>query len=664
MVGALLREQKETIRTTTLLAVYLLLSTLTWSVFGQTLRHSFVAYDDPDYVYENPEIIAGITQDGIVAAFAHPHARNWHPLTTISHMLDCELYGLNASGHHLTNVLLHMGAVLLLFSALRAMTGRQWRSAFVAAVFAIHPLRAESVAWVAERKDVLSALFFMITLGAYIHYARHPSLKRYFWVAAFFAFGLMSKPMLITAPLLLLLLDYWPLGRWQEAEPAPPKDFLLILRRLIIEKIPLILLSICSAMATIFAQRSTIRYGESLPFIWRVTNALVSYVAYMGQMFWPAKLAVFYPHHADSLLFWQLACALLLIIGVTLVVIALCKTRPYLMVGWFWYLICLLPVIGLIPVGLGARADRYTYLPQIGLYIALTWAAADVSGLLKKRPGIYGAVAALIIVVLAWRAWIQTSFWRDTESLWNHALAVTPDNDVAHYNVAALLLRRGRLDEAIWHYEQALHLGSSGRETHHYHLSRAILHNALGNAFAQKGLLDEAIIHYRAAIGLQDDFADAHSNLASVLAQNGQTAEAIAEYQKALAFPPEDAPAHLRLAAVLEKAGRDEEAITHCRRALDIAPTSIAALNALARILATRPHAAMKNNQEAIALAEKAKELSGGKNAEVLRTLAVSYAESGRSLEAASAAQDAARLAEKQAVVEDLHPEIKVPPRQ
>jgi protein O-mannosyl-transferase len=645
--------EREAVGSRVFLGICLLLAALTWGVFGQTLGHQFVDYDDPGYVYENPDITAGITTNGLLAAFAHPHARNWHPLTTISQMLDCQLYGLNPAGHHLTNVLLHAAAVLLLFSVLHNMTGALWRSAFVAAVFAIHPLRAESVAWVAERKDVLSALFFMITLGAYIHYARQPSLKRYLWVTLFFALGLMSKSMLVTLPLLLLLLDYWPLARFQQEtstgvnnKAGSRKNFLFIPQPLIIDKIPLLVLSLLAGIATLLAQRSTIGYSEQLPLTWRTSNALLSYVAYIGQMIWPARLAVFYPHLGDQVPLWKVVLAFTLILAITLFVFALRKTRPYLIVGWCWYLICLLPVVGIIPVGLEGQADRYTYLPQIGLFFGLVWAAADLSILFDKRRAFCRGVAAAIIGVLACRGWIQTSYWRDTESLWNHALAVTSDNDVAHYNVAALMIKRGQLDEAISHYEQALNVRPNNRETH-YHLSVALLHNALGNALVRKGLLDEAIVHYRAAVALRDDFADAQSNLAGMLAEKGQTAEAIAHYEKALAVPPEDAPAHLRLAAVLEGVGRDAEAIAHCRRALEVAPNSIAALNALAQILATTPHVAVRNGQEAVALAEKANQLSDGKNPVVLRTLAASYAESGRSSEAAAAAQRALRLAKK-----------------
>jgi len=568
MLAAPGKISQEPVATRTLAAIYLALTVLTWFVFGQTLGHPFVEYDDQNYVYENPEITAGLTGHGLVTAFASVHARNWHPLTTISHMLDCQLFGLNPAGHHFSSVLFHTLAALLLFTVLRAITGAVWRSGIVAAVFAIHPLRAESVAWVAERKDVLSAVFFMLTLGAYVHYARRPSVRRYLIIVLFFALGLMAKPMLITLPLLLFLLDYWPLARNPNGMPGWWKS--------IAEKIPLLLLSFLAAIATLIAQRTTVNYSQELPGTWRIGNALLSYVAYLGQMIWPARLAVFYPHTADRLSPWQVALAVLLLGVITALAIVWRKQRPYLLVGWLWYLVALLPVIGFVQVGMQGRADRYSYLPQIGLYIALTWALADWSLRSNRRHLILGGAAAVIIGALTWRAWIQTSYWSSTESIWQHALQVTTDNDVAHYNVAALLLGRGQVDEAISHYEKALNIRSDNRETH-YHLSVALLHTSLGNALVRKGRLGEALVHYRKAVELREDFADAHTNLASLLARKGETAEAIVHYEKALAIPPEDAPSHIRLAKLLLQLGRNNEAMAHYRRALELTEDPVVA---------------------------------------------------------------------------------------
>src|SRR6478735_2381235 len=373
---------------------------VTWAVFGQTLAHDFVNFDDHVYVYENPLVVKGLSTEGIIGAFTHTHARNWHPLTTLSHMLDCQLYGLNAGGHHLTNVILHTISVLLLFLVLKQMTGAVWQSAFVAGVFAIHPLHVESVAWIAERKDVLCAVFFMLTLAAYARHARAPSAPRYLLVALLFAFGLMSKPMLVTLPFVLLLLDYWPLGRLggQKSEVGSR------LRKLITEKIPLFALSALSCIATLFAQGPSAI--DQLPFLWRLNNTFVSYVTYIWQMLWPARLAVFYPHPNDRLPLIKITAAIALLIGISLLVIYLRRTKPYLVTGWFWYLGMLVPVIGLVQVGEQAHADRYTYLPQIGLNIMIAWAVRDL--LLKSasrvRRAVVGVVAAIAIVCLGVRA--------------------------------------------------------------------------------------------------------------------------------------------------------------------------------------------------------------------------------------------------------------------
>jgi tetratricopeptide (TPR) repeat protein len=378
----------------------------------------------------------------------------------------------------------------------------------------------------------------------------------------------------------------------------------------------------------------------------------------MGQMIWPSRLAVFYPHAADHLSPWQIAFVALILGGISALALVWRRTRPYFVVGWLWYLIALLPVIGFIQVGLQGRADRYTYLPQIGLYIAVTWALADWSLGSNRRRVILAGMAAVIIGALAWQARIQTSYWSSTESLWNHALEVTTDNDIAHHNIAAILLSRDQLDEAISHYEKALNIRSDNRETH-YHLSVALLHAGLGNALTRKGRLDDALIHYRKAVELRDDFADAHSNLASLLARKGETAEAIAHYEKVLTIPPEDAASHLDFARLLLQLGRHNEAAAHYRRALEIAPDSVEVLNALSWVLATSSDRALRNGPEAAMLAEKANQLSNGKNAFALRALAASYAELGRLPEALDIAQRALQLTKDPALRHSLEGDIQ-----
>ncbi len=353
-----------------ILGVSIFLMAITWLVFGETLRHPSINFDDQEYVFENPKINTGLTSTGVLWAFTHSHAENWHPLTSISHMLDCQLFGLEAGWHHFTNVLLHTIAVILLFLVFREMTGALWRSAFVAAVFAIHPLRVESVAWIAERKDVLSGVFFMLTLGAYVRYVREPSSIRYLIVAVLFGLGLMTKSMLVTLPFVLLVLDYWPLGRFAHVSPAEPKakngfarwwGHRSIPTRLILEKIPLIALSAASSIITLFAQKRAAISVESLPLVWRMKNAFVSYVAYVWQMVCPIRLALVYPHPEYRLSLWGVALAIAFLTGVTAVVVAFRRKHPYLITGWLWYVGMLVPVIGIVQVGAQARADRYTY---------------------------------------------------------------------------------------------------------------------------------------------------------------------------------------------------------------------------------------------------------------------------------------------------------------
>ncbi|MFL6529444.1 MAG: tetratricopeptide repeat protein [Chthoniobacterales bacterium] len=546
--------------------LYLLLATLVWVVFGQTLQHQFVAYDDQNYVYENPIISRGLTAEGIRSAFTQPHARNWHPLTTLSHMLDCELFGLDPAGHHLTNVLLHAGAVFLLFSVLRAMTGQVWRCAFVAAVFAIHPLRVESVAWVAERKDVLSALLFMLTVGMYVRYVAAPSFARYAGVVVAFTLGLMAKPMLVTLPFLLCLLDYWPLRRLERGGSAG--DMMRLRAKLLLEKIPLLLLSVGTGIATLITQRTTVGYSAQTPLLSRLANAATACVTYIEQMFWPANLAVFYPQPIDGIAVAETVAALTLLALVSCAAWLLRKRCPYFIVGWLWYLICLAPVLGLLPVGLQAHADRYTYLPQIGLYIAVTWFAADFLSHFNRGRWIGVSVAAAVLVCLTWLSSRQASTWRSTETLWQHAAAVTTGNDVAHYNLALLAAERGDVADTIRHYQTAL-ARSSEREAPS-RLSPALLYNGLGVALSLQGRTEEAMAQYRRAVALRDDFADAHTNLATLLLKNGAPAEAIVHYRKALSVPPDDPELHIGLATALREAGQTTEAVAEYRRALDL----------------------------------------------------------------------------------------------
>ena len=420
----------------TVFGIGIFLAAIIWAVFGQTLHFEFVNFDDDTYVYENPEVSQGLTFKGIIWAFTRFHSFNWHPLTWLSHMLDCQLYGSNPGGHHLTNILLHAVAAILLFLVLRQMTGALWRSAFVAAVFAVHPLHVESVAWVSERKDVLSGVFFMLTIGTYVRYARQPwSPAHYGLVALLFALGLMCKPMLVTLPILMLLLDYWPLNRFSNFTPQ-------VFFRLVAEKIPLFALAAVSCAVTIFAQTDAIKSFDQISLPLRVGNALVSYAIYLKQMFWPSNLAVLYPFPSHGEVIWKMILASIVLFSISASVFVLRKTRPYLLVGWLWYLVMLVPVIGIFQVGTQAHADRYTYLPQIGLYLLLTWTAVDLCAGWRFRRVVLGGSSTVILVALIFCARAQASYWQNSESLWTHALACTSDNFIAHNNLGTALLER------------------------------------------------------------------------------------------------------------------------------------------------------------------------------------------------------------------------------
>ncbi len=473
-----------------LLGICIFLSAITWLVFGQTLTHDFINYDDEVYVYENEQVSNGLTLNGIVWAFTHSVSGNWHPLTIATHMIDCQLYGLDAGGHHCTNVVLHTLAVLLLFFVLREMTSAIWPSTFVAALFAIHPLRVESVAWVSERKDVLSAVFFMLTLAAYVRYTRRSSIASYLLMTFFFAFGLMSKPMLVTLPFVLLLLDYWPLARFatptnlaNDAESSNWLDRRPVAEKLIFEKIPLVVLAAVSCVIALLLQGKALNPIAHIPLLLRVYNASVSCVTYIWQMLWPDKLALLYPYPLSQLSIWPCVFAIGLLLAVTLVVWEFRKERPYLITGWLWYLGMLVPVIGLIQVGAQARADRYTYLPQIGLYLAATWAIADLSRSWPHRRKVLSILATAVIGLLAWRASSQTSYWKNSETIWNRTLAVTSNNAIAHQQLGNAALGAADLETAIFHFEESLKIAPD----------QANVHTNLGVALARDWRFGEAI---------------------------------------------------------------------------------------------------------------------------------------------------------------------------
>jgi tetratricopeptide (TPR) repeat protein len=584
--------------------VCVFLAAIIWLVFSQTLGHEFVNYDDEFYVSDNAAVKSGLTLKSISWAMTFRYPYYWQPLGLLSHMLDCQLYGLAPAGHHLTNVLLHATVAVLLFLVLRQMTGALWRSAFVAAVFAIHPLRVESVAWVSERKDVLSGVFFMLTIGAYVRYVRHSwSLARYLAVVLSFAFGLMSKPTLMTLPFVLLLLDYWPLGRvtgdqWRVTGEKTGKPSILNpqISTLLLEKLPLFMLSAASCVQAAIGNSPAFGSNKSLPVILRISNAMTSYVAYIWQMICPVKLAVLYPFPVKGLPLGEVVGAVILLVFISTVLFMLRQRHPCYLVGWLWYLGMLVPMIGFIQAGVQARADRYTYLPQIGLYLLLTWATADLSAGWRHRRVVLGGGSTIILIALIFCARTQTSYWRNSESLWTRVLACTSDNSTGHINLGRALLQKGRVDEAITQYQQALQISPGHAEAHNY-LGNVLLQKGrvdeaitqyqqalqikpdfaearyyLGNALLLKGNVDEAIAQYQKALQITPDFAEAHYNFGNALLQKGHVDEAITQYQQALQIKPDDAEVHINLGNALLQKGRVDEAITQYQQALQIKP--------------------------------------------------------------------------------------------
>jgi len=553
-------------------AICFALVAITLLIFGRTVRFNFFNYDDSFYVYENPFVSDGLTRAGLVRAFTHPLVGNWHPLTSISLMLNAQWSGLAAGSYHLVNVVLHTLAVLLLFLVLRTMTGALWRSAFVAALFAIHPLRAESVVWISERKDVLSGVFFLLGLWVYSRYVKKPpALGRYLLVALTLTLGLLSKAMLVTFPFVLLLLDYWPLKRFAFAPlngaGQVEERTTARLSGLILEKLPLVLLAAGAAVATFFAQEPALKAAQDLSLSWRFENALVTIWVYLRQMVWPSHLAVFYPHPRGTLPLWLVGASLLALLTFTAAVLSVRKRHPYLVTGWLWYLGMLVPVLGLVQVGWQAHADRYTYLPQIGIYLMISWGVADLTAGWRRRRLILGAAATLLIAGLMLLAARQVDYWSSSVALWRHTLAVTTDNDVAERGLATALIKLGQVDEAIAHDRAALRIrpGDTNSLTN------------LANALFQKGDLPEAIEHFREAVRLRPNDNMVRRNLAKALFRNGALDESIAEFREALRILPTDSDAAYSLGSAFLQKGEADAAIPYFRKAIELKRNDIAA---------------------------------------------------------------------------------------
>lgn len=526
--------------------------------FG-ALANGFVGYDDEGYVTDNAHVRQGLSPASVAWAFTTMDGANWHPLTWLSHMADVTLFGLDAGGHHLTSVALHAANAVLLFLVLASMTGATWRSAFAAGLFAVHPLHVESVAWIAERKDVLSTSFWLLTLMAWLGWVEHKTVRRYVLAAALYALGLMAKPMLVTLPFTLLLLDYWPLGR----------------RPSVREKAPLLAMSLASCIVTVAAQRGggAVQGLDAIPLADRIANAALSYGAYLVKTVWPAALAVFYPYPPIAKLFVPAAVSALLLAGATAAAIVARRRAPFVCVGWLWYLGTLVPVIGWVQVGAQGSADRYTYVPLIGIFMVIAWSAGELARTSRAARTVLAAAGIAWLAALFAVTRGEVRHWADAATLFTRALEVTENNWLAHNNLAAALSAQGKQDEAIAHLEKALAIRPGYRDAHYN----------LGVAFARSGRPVAAIEELERAQRIGPDSAKLQNNLAGALAATGRIDEAVEHLRQALRLDPENVEAHFNLASASLASGRIDEAIEHFTAVLRSAPGDPDAEAGLAR---------------------------------------------------------------------------------
>lgn len=573
-----------------------------FAAFYPITGNGFINYDDNDYVTENLHVQAGLTWRQAAWAFANTDAGNWHPLTWLSHMLDCQWYGPNPWGHHLTSVLIHAANAVLVFVVLRAMTGAMWRSLFAALLFGLHPLRVESVAWIAERKDVLSAMFWLLSMWAYIAYARNQKDRPRraavnYWIALVcLALGLMSKPMVVTLPLALLLIDCWPLQRMTRDNAA----------RLFLEKGPFFLLAIAGSVIAFLAQRSQGAVIDYLPLSHRLETAVLAYSRYLGNFFVPVNLAVLYPHPAGRWPLSEVLAAAALFVAVSGAVLMAARSRPYCLMGWWWYVLTLLPVIGVVQIGSQSLADRYTYIPGLGLAVILTWGVCDLAAKLPGKRLMLGTAATAAVLACVALTRHQIRFWKNSGTLFSHAVAVTDNSYVARKALADFDASQGRTEEAIALYREALKM-DPGYEGAHLNLGAVFsqlgdvndamaefkqaiqlkpddpsAYNDLGAVVAATQL-DEGMSLFQKAIQLEPGYADAHKNLGQALAIKGRSQEAVAQYQESLRLRPNPDVNYL-LALALEKLGRNGDAIIQLDETLKVRPNYPPALQALQRM--------------------------------------------------------------------------------
>jgi Flp pilus assembly protein TadD len=551
-IKSLIKDKK---RLALVLAILLIIINLL--IFDQVRDFDFVHYDDDTYVVDNRYVQAGLTMSNISWSFISTEAGFWHPLTWLSLMLDYDMYGRNAGGYHGTNLIWHMLNTILLFLVFSMMTGALWRSAFVAALFALHPLHVESVAWIAERKDVLSTFFWLLTMAGYIYYVKRPAVSRYLLVLLVFSLGLMAKPMLVTLPCVLLLMDFWPLGRFQLLQnvdqaarpfaegmnPRRTKSLFPLIR----EKVPLLILSIIASLLVYYTENraGVLSSLEAFPLTMRISHALVSYCVYLGKTFWPVNMAVFYPHPGQ----WPYLAVLTALCFLSATTLGLWRYAlrfPYAIVGWLWYLGAMAPVIGFVQLGTQGMADRYTYLPLIGIFVMIAWGAPDLWKRCRAPIIILSLAALTVLTVLGYLAWRQTGYWRNAETLFRHTVKVTANNYLAHNNLGAALARQGKFEAALVQYEEALRIIPRYADA---------LFN-MGEALAARGRTDEAKQRYREALRIRLSFVEAHNNLGIILAIEGKKAEAILHFEAALRLRPDYGAAGENLRFVMYGEGK------------------------------------------------------------------------------------------------------------
>jgi protein O-mannosyl-transferase len=568
--------------TKVVICTFLMLAT--FCSYSQLKDHEFINFDDDLYITNNLNVQAGLSSESVLWAFTTSHPPYWHPVTWLSHIIDYQLYGLHPKGHYLTNLFLHISSVLMLFIVLLRMTGALWQSGFVAAMFALHPLNIESVAWIAERKNVLSTFFWLITVWAYIYYSEKPNFKRYGLVFFFFTLGLMSKPMLVTLPFVLLLLDYWPLGRWKlgqergidevlDKKTTNRPEFL----KLLLEKIPLLLLAIGLSIATFYFQNiaGAVKSLDIFPLQVRLANAIVSYFEYLGKMLWPSGLSILYPHPGNNLSTWQVILCGMALAGITIFSIRLIRKLPYFAVGWFWYLGTLIPVIGVVQVGGQAMADRFVYIPLIGIFIIVAWGLPELISKWRYKEKVLSVSSGIIIFTLLITTWEQVSHWKNSITIFRHTIRVTdtkhPSFAVIHNNFGVALFADRKNEEAISHFKMAIKLMPTDIKAH-YNLGIALF-------AGQKN--EEAIAHYKMAIKLQPNYTSAHYNLGNALFAVKKTEEAISHYKMAIELMPNLSNAHYNLGYALVQKGDMKEAAHHFRETLKLRPDLVAARDSL-----------------------------------------------------------------------------------